>query len=367
MDFAFNDEQRMLREAVADLLERHSTSQLDDSAGKPYDAQTWRRLGDAGLTGVLVAPENGGAGLSLVECGCVLEGLGRSLAACPYLTSSVVAAYLLGSLPTSSERDQLLLSVATGRTLASPLLPDNVADAVVSRSGARDVLSASYAPILYGSSADIVLAVAADANTGEWMLLVLSPAAAGYTSTPITLPDQSRDVCVVRVQDLNLLDALHVWPLSAAVAMQASVVGAAALSAEMLGGTARVLELSCNYARERQQFGQPIGRFQAIKHLLADDRVMLDGLRSLVYAALWNLSEGTPDAQSAASAAKAYASEVYTRVAGDAIQVLGAMGIAADSLPHRYLKRSQVDRIAFGGTARHLDALSSGIFAQATP
>lgn len=367
MDFSFNEEQRMLRAAVADLLGRHSSPQgLPDRSGRAYDVQTWMQLANAGLTGVLAPPEHGGAGLSLVECGCVLEGLGRSLAACPYLTSSVVATYLLGSLPSHPEGDRLLAAIATGGTLASPLLPESAGDAVIRRIAGRDVLTASYAPVLYGSCADVVLAVAPHANTGEWVLVVLSPATTGYATTPVDLPDQSRDACIVHIKDVALSDALHVWPLTATASMRARLVGAAALAAEMLGGTAHVLELACNYARERQQFGQPIGRFQAIKHLLADDRVMLDGLESLVYAALWNLSEGTPDAEAAASAAKGWASEVYTRVASDAIQVFGAMGIAAESLPHRYLKRSRVDRIAFGGIARHLDALNPATFAQST-
>ncbi len=355
----------MLRAAVADLLERHVQPQgLTDQPARAYDAQTWMRLADAGLTGVLVPPEHGGTGLSLVECGCVLEGLGRSLAACPYLTSSVVAVYLLGSLPSHPKRDRLLAAIAAGSTLTSPLLPEIAGDAVIHCNEGREVLTASYAPVLYGSCADVVLAVANVANTHEWKLVMLSPATTGYASTSVELPDHSRDTCIVQINDLALSDALHVWPVSAAVAMRARLVAAAALSADMLGGTAHVLALACNHARERQQFGQPIGRFQAIKHLLADDRVMLDGLESLVYAALWSLSEGTPDAEAAASAAKAWASEVYTRVASDAIQVFGAMGIATESLPHRYLKRSHVDRIAFGGIARHLDSLNPASFAQ---
>lgn len=359
MDFAFNEEQRLLRAAVADLLEVDRTVQ---PARRPDDCSTGtdlaERLTQAGLNGVLVSIDLGGSGLSLVEGGLILEGLGAVLSGRPFLVSSVVAASLLAALPVSSERDKLLSSIAFGRSVVLPLIGDGV-PFTINGSAGRRTIGGRVAWQPHGIAGDVLLVVVRDPDAGEMLLVALSPNAPGVSVTHLDLPDASRDVCSVHLEQVALGDALQVWSLPADAAARAPLVAAAGLAAEMLGGAVRVLDLACQHARDRQQFGQPIGRFQAIKHLLANDQVMLDGLQSLVYAALWRLAHGSANAAATAHAAKAWAGDVSVQLASDAIQVFGAMGIAAESLPHRYLKRSQVDRMCFGAAARHLDALAT--------
>lgn len=341
MDFAFDTEQRLLREAVEDLLK---PMRPQPGTAEPQEVEPWTALASAGMTGVVVPAELGGAGLGLVEAGCILEEIGATLGSGAFLSSAILAATLLRQLPASARRDEWLGRLASGALRLC----------VVPQPAATDG-TAQPAPVLGFDGADCIFAIFQRPGEGGTRLAACSPSAVSADLLP--WPDRSRPVHAVRVATSALAEALEQWDVPEEVVRTFNAVAAAALSAEMLGGASTVLAQACDYARERRQFGQQIGAFQSIKHLLADDRVILDGLRSLAYAALWQLQAGDPEGLATAHAAKAWAGDVYLRITSDAIQVFGAMGIAAESLPHRYLKRAQVDRVVFGTPAWHLEAL----------
>jgi alkylation response protein AidB-like acyl-CoA dehydrogenase len=133
--------------------------------------------------------------------------------------------------------------------------------------------------------------------------------------------------------------------------------GAAALSAELLGGAARVLELASEYAKERVQFGKPIGSFQAVKHRCADMLVDVEGMRSVAYYAAWAVSASHPDVSIAASTAKTWCSDAAKRVMASGLQVHGGIGFTWEHDLHLFLKRSQLDQLAFGDGAYHRERL----------
>ncbi|NKE68891.1 acyl-CoA dehydrogenase [Ramlibacter sp. RBP-2] len=350
MDFAFNEEQRLLRQAVEDLLAPMRPQPGDEDSGPNFE-QIWRALTSAGLTGVLVPSNAGGVGLGLVEAGCILEGLGASLAGGSFISTAVLGAVLLGQATSRGVREEWLARIADG-TLRLCVLPQEVA----TRSVAVIASAAAWTwPVIGFPEAHSFLFLRESPDGDGLLLGACERASSGWTAELLPWPDRSRQVHALQVPSEFELQAS--WPVPHAAASTLGHTAAAALSAEMLGGATRALSLACDYARERQQFGQPIGAFQSIKHLLADDRVLLDGLRSLTYAALWQLQVGDPAGPATAHAAKAWAGEVYPRIAADAIQVFGAMGVAAESLPHRYLKRAQSDRVVFGTPAWHLHAL----------
>ena len=133
--------------------------------------------------------------------------------------------------------------------------------------------------------------------------------------------------------------------------------GAAALSAELLGGAARVLELAGEYAKERVQFGKPIGSFQAVKHRCADMLVDVEGMRSTAFWAAWCLSAGDDDASIASSTAKTWCSDAARRVMASGLQVHGGIGFTWEHDLHLFLKRSQLDQLVFGDAAYHRERL----------
>jgi alkylation response protein AidB-like acyl-CoA dehydrogenase len=129
-------------------------------------------------------------------------------------------------------------------------------------------------------------------------------------------------------------------------------LGAAAHSAEMLGGAARALDLSVEYAKERQQFGQPIGSFQAVKHRCADMLVDVEGMRSVAYYAAWAIGADA-EGSVAASTAKAWCSDASKRVLASALQVHGGIGFTWEHDLHFFLKRGQLDQVSFGDATHH--------------
>jgi hypothetical protein len=126
-----------------------------------------------------------------------------------------------------------------------------------------------------------------------------------------------------------------------------------ATAAELLGLADRMIVLAADYARERHQFGKPIGSFQAVKHLLAGAQVKLEFARPVVYAAAWSLDEGEPDASRAASVAKACASDAASEAARVSLQVHGALGYTWECDLHLFLKRAWALAAAWGSAADH--------------
>jgi alkylation response protein AidB-like acyl-CoA dehydrogenase len=126
----------------------------------------------------------------------------------------------------------------------------------------------------------------------------------------------------------------------------------------MLGGASRVLELTVEYAKERVQFGRPIGSFQAVKHRCADMLVDVEGMRSTAYHAAWCIEASEPDASVAASTAKVWCSDASRRVMASGLQVHGGIGFTWEHDMHLYLKRSQLDQVTFGDAAFHRDRIA---------
>ena len=125
----------------------------------------------------------------------------------------------------------------------------------------------------------------------------------------------------------------------------------------MMGGAARAMDMATSYAKERIQFGRPIGTFQAIKHMLADQLVALEGLRSIVWYALWSIDHAPEEALLAAVTAKGVADKVVLQIASENIQVHGGSGFTTDIDAHLYVKRAQLDRMIWGPPSHHTDLL----------
>ena len=134
--------------------------------------------------------------------------------------------------------------------------------------------------------------------------------------------------------------------------------GAVGAAAEMLGGSDRVLEMAVQYAKDRVQFDQPIGSFQAIKHRCADMVVDVEGMRSATWYAAWAISAGDPDASAAASTTKVWSSDAAKRVMASGLQVHGGIGFTWEHDLHLYMKRSQFDRSNFGDAGFHRERLA---------
>ncbi|MBV8162161.1 MAG: acyl-CoA/acyl-ACP dehydrogenase [Acidimicrobiia bacterium] len=323
MDFELSDDQRALRDAAADLLGSLATpDQVRASAAKEeaYDAGLWKAMVEQGWTGVELAEGDGGLGLGAVEAAILAEQVGAHLAPAPILENLLAA----GALAQSGEREWVERLV--------------MGDAIACVAWRPDV------PVPYAPVADVAVAIQGD----EVVLAELATESIGREPAM----DQTRPLGWLRLEGHR---STTVGGRDEATRLFDR--GATLYAAALLGGAARVLDMTTEYAKERVQFGKPIGSFQAVKHRCADMLVDVEGMRSTTYWAAWCLGAGDDEASTAASVAKTWCSDAARRVMASGLQVHGGIGFTWEHDLHFFLKRSQLDQVAFGDGAYHRERL----------
>ena len=360
-EFTFTDEQEQLRGAVrrfcADNFDEQAVRQLIES-DPPFDPKAWTRLGtELGVLGLSVPEADGGVGGTLVDQAVAVEELGAALACGPSFGTVFLAIPALVAASTGPVRDTLLAELVEGRRTA--------AFAVVDRAGAFDpsavTVTASgsdYAWTLTGTVERVVDAGAADdllvaaASPAGVALYAVDAAAPGVTRTPLLTVDTSRPLAGVTLSDAPARQVAG--PDEAErVITHAFQIGSALLAVEQVGAGQHMLDVAVQYAKERLQFGRPIGSFQAVKHRLADMMVDLEHARSTAYHAVWALTDGSDDPALAASIAQATCSAAFSRIATDAIQTLGGIGFTWEHQAHLYFKRATADAALLGSAEEH--------------
>ena len=371
MDLTFTEEQDMLRAAVRELLEAHSTPDdvraLEDSPDG-FSAGLWRELAAMDLVGLTLPEAFGGSGMGALETVVLYEELGRALATTPHLTTAVLGAGLLLAGGTSEQQEQWLPRIARGQiilTLARYELQRGDGPAGIQIRPARDGngfrLSGTKIRVPLASSADaIAVAVrTGDAPTDVGIFFV-APGMKGVTleQTPVLGSDAEYEV---RFDDVEM-SASHLlgehetvgWPALSA-AMDDVLIAVAAWA---IGGAQRALEMTVAYAKEREQFGRPIGSFQGLAHPVADIATELTGAQVLVYQAAWRRAQGMALGP-LASMAKYYAADVYRRATKVGQQVFGGVGFTRAIDMQLFFRRAKQLEITWDGPARLEEAVAA--------
>ena len=370
MNFSFSEDQVLLRNSVRAALDEqctpaHVRAMADDARG--YSETLWSEMAKLGWLGLPFAEEQGGAGLGLVELALVLEEMGRAAYPGPYFASVVLGGLGIQLGGSAAQQERWPPAIASGQARASAALLEDALDwdpasttATATKAGDGWRLSGLKRFVPWAHVADVVL-VPARAPEGVSLFLV-DPRAAGVTLTPMIGIDLSNrwseirldgvtvpaDALVGRAGDAGgLLDAL----------LRRAAVGA---SAEMLGAARRCLDMSVGYVKVREQFGQLIGSFQAIRHRCAEMLMEVENCHSAVYYAAWALTAGAGDASAAASICKSYVSEAARKVCGDAIQVHGGIGFTWEYDLHLYFKRAKALEPLYGDAAHHREQIVRG-------
>jgi len=346
MHFAFTDQQLEFRDAVRQVLAKECTT---DDVRAAYDAPSarsprWATLANVGVVGLAVPDSHGGLGLGFVDLVPLVEEAGKVALPEPLVESAGLAAPLLADLervaPDDTRIGSWLDALAAGELTAA------VADH-----------RHPGLPIAGAVGADLLLLVADGGPDGP-ELHGLDAATVAVTPVPSLDPTRRLGTPVWTPSPESVLaSGSSAASLLAATSNRAAVV----VGAELLGLADAMITRTSTYAKDRQQFGKPIGSFQAVKHLLAGAQVLLEFARPVVYGAAWALDAGSPDASRAASVAKAYASEAAVEAARVALQVHGAIGYTWECDLHLYLKRTWALSEAWGSAGDHrarlLDAL----------
>ena len=320
------EEQQDLAAAVHALLTKQADSAsvraaIESEAG--YDTSLWSKL----------CNQIGVAGLEVADTAPVLEELGYSLAPTPLLASLVASEALRGTVPHSqSEREvppasDLIARIEAGEIAAFVTLPHS--------HGEREV---PPGPVLYGADATILLAVT-DAG-----LVLLD----GVDAQSAQALDPTLRFATVTGSPARVLD-----PDGVAAADRARTALLVGISALAVGCAQRGLDMTVAYAKERVQFGRPIGSFQALKHRMAEMLVLLEMSRSASWAAALSLASGAEDADQLVHAATSYAGEALSRIAAETVQLHGGIAITWEHDAHLVFKRAQALGQLFGSAGEH--------------
>jgi alkylation response protein AidB-like acyl-CoA dehydrogenase len=340
MNFTFSEEQEMLRRSAREFLaDRFPIERVAEVAdGEGFDPAGWSEAAELGWTSISVPETAGGAGMGFLEEMVVIEELGRALYPGPFFSTVVLA------LPALVGVQDVLAGIVGGKQVATFAwagtdgeLDPSALPASAGRQGEGWRLSGTLMFVPDLSLADLVV-VAARTEDGPALYLVERDGEGiDWKQTPTV--DTTRSLGTLTFE--NAPARLITGPPDARSLLERTRDrGLAALAAEAVGVAEHALELAVGHAKERRQFGRPIGVFQAVGHELADGYVETENARSLAYWAGWAVAHGTDDAPEAAAAAKAYAAEAAVDMCERAIQTHGGIGFTWEHPLHRFYKRA---------------------------
>ena len=378
LDLDFTQEQDMLRDMVRGLCSELSPLERvreleDDPDGIARDL--WARFGELGLCGLMVPESDGGSGMNLLDGVVLYEELGRSLAPLPHFVSCVLAAGAIMQAGSPQQRDELLVPIASGETVATVgwlepgggFKPRGV-QLAARADGDGLVLDGSKVHVPFASAADLLLVLA---RTGDGEndidLFVLPSGAAG-------LHLEQRMSIASDTQYLATLDGVAV-PADARLGApggaqgagwqawdRAMHAGAILAAAQAVGGASYALEITVEYAKNRHQFGKALAEFQAISHYLADARTTLDGARLLVCEAAWAHSTDRP-VDRLAPMAKLFACRTYRDITAMCQQVFGGIGFTLEYDIQLYFRRAKQLQLSWWDTAACEDRIADAVLA----
>jgi alkylation response protein AidB-like acyl-CoA dehydrogenase len=374
VDFDLSADQLALRDAAAALLNRFAghdalrarvgdgvvVGTLPGASGEDgraaagaeaphgYDAAVWSAMADQGWLALECREEDGGLGLGTVEVAVLCEQLGRRLVPAPYLPS-VLALGALGcdEARADSSTKEWREALAQGTSVGCVAFAPGPGQVSASGSGETVRLTGRTGPTVFAPSSDVAVVIA-----DSTAVYAVDLRAEGRPE-PVAAMDRTRELGEL---SFDGTPARHIGgPDTVALLLDRA---ATLVSAEMLGAADQVLSMAVDYAKDRVQFGKPIGSFQAVKHMLADALVDVEGMRSTVYYAAWCAAAHDRDRSVSASMAKAWCSDASRRVMASGLQVHGGIGFTWEHDMHLYLKRAQLDQVSFGDAAFHRDRIA---------
>jgi alkylation response protein AidB-like acyl-CoA dehydrogenase len=361
MNFDLTDEQMMLQSAARDFLAARFSSQKIRELGESQtglDEEIWRQTVDLNWPGLVVSEQYGGQELGTVELAVLMEQLGYALAPGPFL-SNTFAALALEAAATDDQRERYLAPLATGELRGTLALwdrgagwtPDDIRlEPEKSNGGWR--LSGEKLFVLDAGGADFLIV-----GASEGRRFIVERDADGVTITQTPTIDSTRKQYAVELDDVRVDDdqAFETNGGALSLARERAYI---TLAAELVGVAQRAMEMAVAYAKERKQFGRPIGAYQAVGHRCAQMLLETEGARSLVYYSAWAADNEPETASLASSMAKAYASDAAWRVSASSLQVHGGIGFTWEHDLHLWLKRARCGAAYLGDSRWHRERIA---------
>lgn len=361
MNFGFTEEQELLRDQVRKFLdEKCPSEQVRKIMTSPegYSPELWQQMADLGWLGLVVDPEYEGIGLGWVDLTVILEEMGRSLAPSPFISNTLTAS-TLDELGNEAQKKQLLPALVNGSKIATLALLDNPGSPIIENvqlqgtRAASDVQLTGSKPFVSDAGiADIFLV--AHFIEGNLYLAIVDRNDPGVSVTNSATMDETKRTGTLSLDKVTIR-ADDLIPMTDKDLTRLFDKGVVAVTAEMVGAADAATQMTATYAKERIQFGNPIGKYQGVKHRLAEMYVDVESFKSLLYYAAWTVDESPAELSRSASLAKAYASDAFSQIGIDGVQLHGAIGFTQEYDIQLYLKRSKWARPAFGDAEYHYE------------
>jgi alkylation response protein AidB-like acyl-CoA dehydrogenase len=367
MYFDLTDEQQAIKSTARDFLAaRYKSERIRELAEgeSGFEQSDWEEMAKLGWPGLALPEEWGGQGLGIVELAVLFEEMGYALAPSPLLSNTIVGlALAVGG--SADQRERFLRPLATGILRGTPALIDagsaaspGVFTLEARRDGDAVVLEGEKTLVMDAAAADFLMVATADGGRH-----LVERGADGVTVRPETSIDPTRRLCSVRFDGVHVAGE-NTMPAMGQDYFPVFLRACVALAAESTGVSQRAMEMAVAYAKDRHQFGRPIGSYQAVSHRCAQMLLETENARSAVYGAAWAADAEPGSLPRAASMAKAYASDAGWRVPDASIQVHGGIGFTWEHDLHFFLKRGRANASAFGDARWHRDRVADAVLAE---
>lgn len=370
MNFGFTEEQELLRAELRKFLDQHASLErvreiVETETG--LDRALWDRMAELGWVGLNMPEEHGGVGLDLETLLVVLEETGRSLFPSP-LISTVLAAKAIERFGNAEQQARWIPGLADGSKIgtfgfleSSDMFSAEGVEMFAKPDGDELILSGEKLFVTDADLADLfVIAVRTGSDSNSLSLVVVERETEGVSTGRFDGMDLTKRIGRLTLEDARInLDCVlgksgAAWP----AAQWLLDLGAALVTAEAVGAAEAALQITTTFAKERVQFDEQIGKFQGVKHPLAEIYVDVESFRSLVYYAIWALDNDSRDAQVAVSRAKAYCADAFPKAGVIGVQLHGGVGYTWEYDIQLYLKRSKWVRPMFGDGDFHYERIA---------
>lgn len=373
MDLGLNETQQMLKNSAREFLQAecpdtYVRAMEEDQRG--YTPDMWQKIAEQGWLGLIFPEEYGGVGLTYLDLSVLLEEMGRALLPGPFFSTIVMGGMAIMDAGTDEQKRRLLPQICDGQHIVTLALTEPSArwDAAgIQTTAAQNADGAwtlngtkLFVPNAHVADTYIVAARTGDAERDITLFFVPGDAD-GVTQTLLkTIASDRQSEITLDGVSLPAEAALGEVNKGWDTIEKVLAWGAIGKCAEMVGGAEQVLEMTVEYAKQRTQFGRPIGSFQAIQHHCANMATDVEGSRYITYQAAWLLSEGEAAAQEVAMA-KAWVSDAYRRICALGHQCHGAIGFTKEHNMQLYSRRAKAAELAFGDTDFHLETVADGL------
>ncbi len=358
MQFTLNEIQKEIKENSTKLLKENidlleTIQKVDDNCR--LDENIWKLVIEQGWLRLDVPESDGGLGFSNTDTAILSEVLGYYMPIIPLFSSGVVFKNLL-LLSNENIKNTILPEIISGEKIGTYCVYENdkylTSNDEVSTTLTKDksgyILNGQKKYVMFGDVSDYFAILA---NTEEGLMFVLvNKDSEGLEITQTSSLDQTRPMCEINMKDILISDdeimigsdsCINTWE-------KVKNISLGYLAMEQVGGAQACLDMSTQYAKERIQFGRPIGSFQAIQHICANMLVQLESAKSVAYSAVRTDTSDDLEVEMSAMLAKSYCSEVFNKIAGDNIQVHGGIGFTWEHPAHLFFKKAKSDSLLLG-------------------